>query len=119
MEPRTLTQLPKPQIPREPLKKPFQEPFQKPFMDTLACGVKGSVGFRAGIRASGHDIETQLMGGKGPGYGYLGGFMGSCKRGYTSPNMGYRCSYPTYIWVISVVTLLITPFITTHEPPSR
>ena len=23
------------------------------------------------------------------------------------------------IWVISIVTLLITPLITTHEPPSR
>ena len=25
----------------------------------------------------------------------------------------------TLIWVISIVTLLLTPFITTHEPPSR
>ena len=23
------------------------------------------------------------------------------------------------VWVISIVTLLITPFVTTHEPPSR
>ena len=32
--------------------------------------------------------------------------MGSCKWGYKSPNMG------------TIVTLLITPFITAHEPPS-
>ena len=36
-------------------------------------------------------------------------FMGSEKWGYTSPSIGYKCSYPTYR------TLLIT----THEPPSR
>ena len=36
-------------------------------------------------------------------------FMGSYKWGYTSLNMGYNYSYPTYI----------TPFVTTHEPPSR
>ena len=35
--------------------------------------------------------------------------MGSYKRGYKSPNMAY----------ISIVTLIITPFMTTHEPPSR
>ena len=34
--------------------------------------------------------------------------MGSCKWGYTSPNMGY----------ISIVTLLVTPLIATSEPPS-
>ena len=38
----------------------------------------------------------------------LGGFMGSYKWGYKSPNMGYKY----------IVTLLITPLITTHEPPS-
>ena len=34
--------------------------------------------------------------------------MGSYKWGYKSPNLGY----------ITIVTLLITPLITTHEPPS-
>ena len=37
--------------------------------------------------------------------------MDSYKWGYKSPNMGYNYGYP--------VTLLITPLITTHEPPSR
>ena len=36
--------------------------------------------------------------------------MGSDKWSYTSPNMGYKH--------ISIVTLLITLLITTHEPPS-
>ena len=40
--------------------------------------------------------------------------------------MCYKYSYPisgwgykSLMWVISLVTLHITPFITTHEPPSR
>ena len=36
--------------------------------------------------------------------------MGSYKWGYKSPNKGYN---------ITIVTLIITPRITTHEPPSR
>ena len=31
----------------------------------------------------------------------------------------YTWGYKSLIWVISIVTLLITLLITTHEPPSR
>ena len=37
--------------------------------------------------------------------------MGSYKWCYMSPNMACKYSH--------IVTLLISPFITTHEPPSR
>ena len=39
---------------------------------------------------------------------YAWKFMGSYKWGYKSPNVGYNYS-----------PLLITPLLTTHEPPSR
>ena len=50
-------------------------------------------------------------------------FMGSYKQSYKSPNMGYNYSLKSrvispLIWVINLVTLLITPLITTHGPPS-
>ena len=41
------------------------------------------------------------------GSGFMG--QGSYKWGYKSSPL---------IWVISVVTLLLTPYVTTHEPPS-
>ena len=31
----------------------------------------------------------------------------------------YKWAYKALIWVVSIVTLLITLLITTHEPPSR
>ena len=65
-------------------------------MDTLACGVKGFVGFRAGIRASGHDIETQLIGGTGLDTDTLE-VSWVVASGVIRP----------LIWVIGVVTLLI------------
>ena len=40
--------------------------------------------------------------------GLLGGSWGS-----------YKWGYKFLTWVISIVTLLITPLITTHEPPSN
>ena len=35
---------------------------------------------------------------------------------YKSPNMGYKS---LFLWVMAIVTLLITPLLTTPEPPSR
>ena len=84
-------------------------------MDTLASSVKGFEGFRAGIRASGHGIENPNLIGGTLDTDTLEVSWVSFKRGYTSPNMGYRCSY---LWHMGykVFTLLITPFIGTHEP---
>ena len=30
----------------------------------------------------------------------------------------YKWSYKSLMWVVSIVTLLITPLLTPHEPPS-
>ena len=48
--------------------------------------------------------------------------MGSYKYGYRSPDMGYKSpkwAISPLIWVMFIVGLLVTPFPTTHERPSR
>ena len=69
----------------------FQEMVLAAITDRTKCGLTAAF---AGVRVSGVVVTWR--------------FMGSCKWGYKSPNLGYNKSYPTY-----------SPTRTTHEPPSR